>query len=284
LLLSSSPSQSSPPPKATLARIRADIRAVLADPLPGIVVVPDPSSLLLLHALVMGPAGTPYEAGLFVFRFGFPLTYPQDPPKVKLLNTGGGTVRMGPNLYANGKVCLSILGTWSGPSWSPVQTLASVLLSIQSLLNEFPYTNEPGFERASSTSALNDYNDVVAHETLRVAALDVARDARAGRLAGGGCGGEGEGEGEGEEDELRSAVLDAFVAMAEGGTYAQLADARAGRLDGKPFRDPYGDRQGVFRFAELKAAIAAEAARGEGGGGGGHGGGGGSGGGGGGDG
>ena len=35
-----------------------------------------------------------------------------------------------PTLMA-GKVCLSILGTWDGPSWSPSQTLGSVLLSIQ---------------------------------------------------------------------------------------------------------------------------------------------------------
>lgn len=39
------------------------------------------------------------------------------------------------------------LRTWSGPSWSPAQTLSSVLISIQSLLTEKPYHNEPGFER-----------------------------------------------------------------------------------------------------------------------------------------
>ena len=36
--------------------------------------------------------------------------------------------------------------TWAGPSWSPAQTLSSVLISIQSLMNEKPYHNEPGFE------------------------------------------------------------------------------------------------------------------------------------------
>ena len=40
--------------------------------------------------------------------------------------------------YASGKVCLSILGTWAGPSWSPTQSLGSVLLSIQSLLHATP--------------------------------------------------------------------------------------------------------------------------------------------------
>ena len=40
--------------------------------------------------------------------------------------------------------------TWSGPAWSPAQSLSSVLISIQSLLNENPYHNEPGFEQVMS--------------------------------------------------------------------------------------------------------------------------------------
>ena len=36
--------------------------------------------------------------------------------------------------------------TWPGPAWSPAQTLSSLLISIQSLMNEKPYHNEPGYE------------------------------------------------------------------------------------------------------------------------------------------
>lgn len=44
-------------------------------------------------------------------------------------------MRFNPNLYAEGKVCLSLLGTWSGPGWVPgVSSLAQVLLSIQSAI------------------------------------------------------------------------------------------------------------------------------------------------------
>ena len=61
--------------------------------------------------------------------------YPQVPPQVCFLTTGGGTVRFNPNLYPCGKVCLSLLGTWAGPSWVPGQsTLLQVLVSIQSLI------------------------------------------------------------------------------------------------------------------------------------------------------
>lgn len=44
-------------------------------------------------------------------------------------------MRFNPNLYNCGKVCLSLLGTWSGPGWDPkTSTLLQVLISIQSLI------------------------------------------------------------------------------------------------------------------------------------------------------
>ena len=133
--------------------------------------MPDSANVLRFHALVSGPEGTPYEGGSFYFIVQFPPDYPMSPPRLRLMTTGGGTVRFNPNLYSNGKVCLSILGTWAGPGWSPAQTLSSVLLSVQSLMGERPYANEPGFEVARSEAAVEDYNNVIAHETLRVACL-----------------------------------------------------------------------------------------------------------------
>jgi ubiquitin-protein ligase len=67
------------------------------------------------------------------------------------VTTGGGTVRFNPNLYNNGKVCLSLLGTWRGQStenWdAKVSTILQVLLSVQAIImsNEV-YFNEPGYE------------------------------------------------------------------------------------------------------------------------------------------
>ena len=63
-----------------------------------------------IHALITGPFDTPYEGGFFYYLIRCPPDYPIHPPKVKLLTTGGGRVRFNPNLYKNGKVCLSILG------------------------------------------------------------------------------------------------------------------------------------------------------------------------------
>ena len=43
-------------------------------------------------------------------------------------------------------MCLSILGTWrgdAGEQWSSAHGISSVLISIQSLLSDKPYHNEP---------------------------------------------------------------------------------------------------------------------------------------------
>jgi len=86
--------------------------------------------------MIIGPLDTPYEGGFFHFLVRCPPNYPINPPRVKLLTTGNNTVRFNPNFYKTGKVCLSILGTWAGPSWSPALSLSSLLISIQaSFLN-----------------------------------------------------------------------------------------------------------------------------------------------------
>lgn len=123
-----------------------DIASLYKNSPHGIFVECEDSDISLVYAVIIGPDNTPYEGGFFLFLLRFPRSYPMDPPHVQLMTTGAGTVRFNPNLYADGKVCLSILGTWSGPGWSPAMSLQSVLLSIQSLLCENPYFNEPAFE------------------------------------------------------------------------------------------------------------------------------------------
>lgn len=129
-----------------------------------------------LRACIFGPEGTPYDSGAFIFDIHLPATYPQVPPLCRLLTTGGGRIRFNPNLYKNGKVCLSLLGTWSGPTWTPASTLLQVLVSIQSLiLVEQPYFNEPGYESLLGTPTgkqLGDeYNSQVHRNNVAIAML-----------------------------------------------------------------------------------------------------------------
>eukprot|EP00891_Asterochloris_glomerata_P002281 jgi/Astpho2/2281/e_gw1.00040.239.1_t len=110
---------------------------------------------------MFGPSGTPYSLGCFVFDIWLADTYPSGPPLVQFLTTGGGKARFNPNLTLsclqaeNSAVlpCCSLLGTWSGPGWDPVEsTLLQVLVSILSMVFvEEPYFNEPGYESSRNS-------------------------------------------------------------------------------------------------------------------------------------
>ena len=157
------------PSKGCLRRIRNDLRALERDCGGTLFAcVTDEADMTAVDACIVGLEGTPYDGGFFHFKVVFPPAYPCDCPKVELVTTGQGSVGFNPNLYANGKVCLSILGTWAGPSWSPTQSLSSVLLSIQSLMHDRPYTNEPGRENAAEPLCAV-YNDFVRYAALHYA-------------------------------------------------------------------------------------------------------------------
>ncbi|KAI2638176.1 ubiquitin-conjugating enzyme [Xylaria nigripes] len=108
--------------------------------------------------------------------------YPRKSPAVTCTTTNGGRCRFNPNIYANGKVCLSILGTWRGEpgeEWSPAQGLESILISIQSLMSSNPYENEPGFEDShEETDKQNQRNYIakIRHETLRISVIQKLED------------------------------------------------------------------------------------------------------------
>ncbi|KAH7078438.1 hypothetical protein FB567DRAFT_631773 [Paraphoma chrysanthemicola] len=129
--------------------------------------------------LIIGPAETPYENGLFEFDVFCDQKFPNNPPKVQFKTTGGGTVGFNPNLYADGKVCLSLLGTWQGEPWVPNEsTLLQVYISIQAMiLCDEPWYNEPGRETSYNRRAQNPhnpaagYNQSIRQHTVRTAIL-----------------------------------------------------------------------------------------------------------------
>eukprot|EP01062_Namystynia_karyoxenos_P069823 TRINITY_DN65260_c0_g1_i1.p1 TRINITY_DN65260_c0_g1~~TRINITY_DN65260_c0_g1_i1.p1 ORF type:complete len:735 (+),score=225.79 TRINITY_DN65260_c0_g1_i1:71-2206(+) len=130
----------------------------------------------VMHALIIGPEGTPYAGGAFTFDILLPPEYPSVPPICTLAYTGG--VRLNPNLYNCGKVCLSLLGTWQGPAWDPREsTILQVIVSIQSMIMvPDPFFNEPAFADQSGShrgDILSEgYNQYIRLYTARVGIVD----------------------------------------------------------------------------------------------------------------
>nr|XP_040222333.2 (E3-independent) E2 ubiquitin-conjugating enzyme UBE2O isoform X1 [Anopheles coluzzii]XP_040222334.2 (E3-independent) E2 ubiquitin-conjugating enzyme UBE2O isoform X1 [Anopheles coluzzii] len=134
---------------------------------PGVWVRTFEDRLDLLSVMIEGPKKTPYEDGLFLFDIQLGLDYPRAPPLCHYISYC--TDRLNPNLYEDGKVCVSLLGTWSGRGtevWGPTSTLLQVIVSIQGLiLVAEPYFNEAGYEklRGSQQGKENSrmYNEMV---------------------------------------------------------------------------------------------------------------------------
>ena len=148
-------------------RIMNDVKDILKHPVDGIRIFLS-DEIESLYAVIFWNKDTPYEGGIFFFHFLFPYDYPYSPPTVKYI-TPSNSIRIHPNLYPDGKVCLSILGTFSGPAWTASQTVLSILLSIQSLLDDNPIRNEPAYAfESKDTNRAKQYNNAVMYENIRI--------------------------------------------------------------------------------------------------------------------
>mmetsp|Transcript_477 Transcript_477/g.1940 ORF Transcript_477/g.1940 Transcript_477/m.1940 type:complete len:166 (+) Transcript_477:171-668(+) len=99
----------------------------------------DDSNVFEWEIMIMGPPDTMYEGGFFRAKMVFPKDYPNNPPSVQFVSE-----MWHPNVYDDGKVCISILHSpgddplgyeQANERWSPVQTVETIMLSIISMLS-----------------------------------------------------------------------------------------------------------------------------------------------------
>jgi len=159
--------------KKTVKRLAKDVAEIIKNPLTdnGIFYIHSDNNWLIGYACIVGPPNTPYEGGYYFFEFIFPTDYPDTPPKV-IYHTNDGVTRFNPNLYRNGKVCLSILNTWRGPQWTGCQTISSILLCLcGSVLTDSPLINEPGIN--NDHADFENYNKILTFKNYEVAVIDM---------------------------------------------------------------------------------------------------------------
>lgn len=134
---------------------------------PGVWVRSYANRLDLLSVMIRGPNKTPYEDGLFLFDLQLSPDYPRSPPMCHYISYS--SERLNPNLYVEGRVCVSLLGTWTGRGtevWGPNSTLLQLIVSIQGLiLVSEPYYNEAGYEKQTESQQgyenSRTYNELV---------------------------------------------------------------------------------------------------------------------------
>lgn len=141
------------------------------------VVVAEPATLAsggvdlsVWRGLMHGPRDSPWEGGLFEFEMQFPLDdYPQKPPMLRFMplkrSQRNGSVRSSsrllrqqenvccvfhPNVDERGFVCADVLTT----EWSSVCSVATLLLSVQSILDD-PSCDHPANVEAASLLVQN---------------------------------------------------------------------------------------------------------------------------------
>jgi len=153
-------------------RLLRDVVRIIKSPLVsnGIYYSHDEENMLKGYAVVFGPDDTLYRYGAYMFKFDFPVDYPFNPPKVTYM-TNDGSTRFNPNLYRNGKVCLSLLNTWQGEQWTSCQTIKSILLSLVALLHNEPLLNEPGIRKKHRD--YKSYNTIIQYKNYETAILGV---------------------------------------------------------------------------------------------------------------
>jgi ubiquitin-protein ligase len=156
--------------KKSRRRLQKDIVDIIKHPLTdhGIYYAHDEQNMLKGYAIIFGPSDTLYRYGAYCFEFKFPTNYPFSPPKLKYM-TNDGYTRFHPNLYRNGKVCISVLNTWKGEQWTSCQTIKSILLMLVTLFHNKPLLNEPGF--SENHRSFIPYNNVIRFKNLQISLL-----------------------------------------------------------------------------------------------------------------
>jgi ubiquitin-conjugating enzyme E2 G1 len=102
-------------------------------------IILEPENFYEWSILLFGPTDTIYEGGIFECKLIFPKTYPNNPPEFKFI-----TYIPHPNIYKDGKVCMSILHEGEditgyeniNERWTPAHNVNSILLSFLLILVE----------------------------------------------------------------------------------------------------------------------------------------------------
>ncbi|XP_026425794.1 ubiquitin-conjugating enzyme E2 22-like [Papaver somniferum] len=135
-------------PPNVIKQLAKELKNLDEIPPEGIKVVINDDDFSTIFADIEGPAGTPYENGVFRMKLILSHDFPHTPPKGYFL-----TKIFHPNIATNGEICVNTLKK----DWSPSLGLRHVLLVVRCLLIEpFP---ESALNEQAGKMLLEDYEE-----------------------------------------------------------------------------------------------------------------------------
>uniref|UniRef100_T1GXU9 Ubiquitin-conjugating enzyme E2 S n=1 Tax=Megaselia scalaris TaxID=36166 RepID=T1GXU9_MEGSC len=109
----------------TIRHVLREIQGLVESPLEGIKIQLNDADVTDIHAIIDGPAGTPYQSGSFKVKLSLGKDFPQTPPKAYFI-----TKIFHPNVAASGEICVNTLKK----DWKPDLGIKHILLTIKCLL------------------------------------------------------------------------------------------------------------------------------------------------------
>ncbi|WCJ28663.1 Ubiquitin-conjugating enzyme E2 S [Euphorbia peplus] len=145
-------------PPNVIKQLAKELKNLDESPPEGIKVGVNEDDFSTIYADIEGPAGTPYDNGLFRMKLLLSRDFPHSPPKGFFL-----TKIFHPNIASNGEICVNTLKK----DWSPSLGLRHVLVVVRCLLIEpFP---ESALNEQAGKMLLDDYEEYARHARLYTA-------------------------------------------------------------------------------------------------------------------
>jgi len=127
---------------AAALRIQNDLRSLKKTPLDGVYVeLQDDSNMFEWKIWFEGPKDTPFSCGIYEAKMKFPENYPESPPELAI-----SSEFWHPNVYEDGKLCISILhtpgedplndGETEMMRWLPTHSFSTIFNSFLSILDD----------------------------------------------------------------------------------------------------------------------------------------------------
>jgi ubiquitin-conjugating enzyme E2 G1 len=136
----------------SIRRLQSELKEMTKDPNELFSVFPSENNFYQWNISMFGPTNTIFEGALIKAIIEFPNEYPNKAPQFKFI-----TQLFHPNVYPDGKVCISILHEGIdeygyenlSERWNPSHSVNSILISILSILLS------PNFESPANVDASN---------------------------------------------------------------------------------------------------------------------------------